>query len=797
MFKIQFKAAVRFLKTNLGYVFNSTLSLVLGIVSFVIIVFWVQHEFSYDDFHEDGERIHRVVYNLYEEGKLELSTASAVPAIGPKLMEETPDIESMVRIRKTESMVKYNSTQFKETKIFYSDPDFFKVFSFKLIDGERGDNILDINKMVITESASRRYFGNESAIGKTVILNNRDKYTISAVVENPPSNSHFDFEFLISMQNMLKNWRGMNEDWFATGFYTYVKTKKGVDADKIEEKSTLIVEKYLGDFMKRAMFLNEFKLQKLSDIHLKSARQHELKANGSYQMLWFLVATAILIISISFVNFFNLSMAKYYERIKNSGINRVLGAYRHQIVLQPGIENGLLILGSTTLSITVIYAVLPIFNAYMNTALNPSLASLTIILLAIAITGYLVTYVLPSIVLSARFDPELLKGKKYNDTKLRSASKNAFVVFQFAASVALITSTLSINRQLDYMQQKNLGFDMEDLIVFERPSAPVDSIYRGKLLRFSNQFKNQSDILSSTTSSAIPGKEIFWKAVMGKFVSGVNTEKKVNLVGIDKNFISTYNLKLISGKDFDETSPFNIDNVILNESAVKYFDLGSPDEAVNKILCAGERRIRVKCVINDYHHLSLKEKPEPTAYFNNNGNKYFSLKVNRANRSKVVAYVREKWSKVMNNNSLHHFYLDDFYNAQYKADERLRTLFSIASLIAIIIACSGLFSLSLQYIQQKTKEIGIRKVNGATVLDILRILNIKGIRMVFISLIVATPITYYVIVSWQDNFVYKSGFSWTIFALSASLVLIISQITNSWHTVRAATQNPVKALRYE
>jgi putative ABC transport system permease protein len=797
MIKEHLKSTLRFLKSNKAYVVNSLMSLTLGILSFLAIVIWVEREFSFDNFHQDKERIYRVTYNLYEESVLELNTASAVPAIGVKIREDISEMEVLTQMKLTEGIFKYQDTQFKESKVFYTDSYFFKVFSFKPIEGTIDNEILAINKAVITKSVAKKYFRNESAIGKNIRFNGDQNYYVTAVVDDIPDNSHFKFDILISMENHRKNHSWFINDWFGKGYYTYMKLKPHTDYKKVEKKLSNVVETYLGDFMKRADFLNEFLLQPLESIHLNSNLQHELGENGSLKMLSFLIIVAFMIIIISFINFLNLSIAKFYQRLKYYKIKKILGASKSQLITQFSLEIAVLFIIATLISLIGIIIIMPFYNNFMGSMIKLNFLSNFKIILGLFTAGMLVCFLIPSIYLFNQKRFNYLSEKAVINSGKSKFTKNLLIMLQFTASIILIIGTLVMNKQMKFMQSKDLGFDMEDMMIVETPIARGDSTYTYKLKLFKDILEQNQFTSKVCHTTEIPGKEIFWQTVMGKFISGENTEKKVDVVGIDKDFVDTYKLKVLAGRNFNESDKHGYSQVLINKVAVKYFEFSSNEDAIGKILCSGDRRLKIIGVVNDYNQRSLKELPRPTAYRKHRNNRYFSVKLPRRNKAKFENFAQNKWREIMNNNAIHIFQLDNFYNKQYKAESRYNRLFLIASLIVILIACSGLFSISLQAIQARTKEIGVRKVNGATILNILYLLNKRFTNIILVALIISMPIAYYVMNSWLETFSYRTSFGFDIFLISSISVLLIGIITVSWHALKHATQNPVEALRYE
>jgi putative ABC transport system permease protein len=750
-----------------------------------------------DKFHVNSEEIYRVTYNLYEEGVLEFSSAAAVPAIGPEMKKEYPEVENFTRFMKAEATVSRNNVKFKESKILFAEPSFFDIFSFPIIEGTTDSTVLNINQMVITREAAHRYFGNESPIGKFLTLNGREKYSISAVAADPPSNSHLDFEFLISMKNLERGIRGLNSNWYLDRFYTYIQLNKESDYEVTEAKIPSIVEKHQGDYMRRALFLREFKLQPLKDIHLKSNLKNEFKANGNYISVISLGIIAILVLLISFINYINLSVSNWIDKLGDTGIRKIMGATLKHIVLQTSLEAIVAIVFSAIISITMVILVLSGFNSIMELNLALDLPLIMRLLLPLFLLGITVGGIIPGYFLQRVIPVSALKGKSATGNIRYKTVRNSLVIFQFAASIVLIIGTIVISEQLSFMKRKNLGVDINQVLVVKSPSVANDSIFHREMAVLKSSKEKYPFIKNITSSSSIPGKEITFKAAFGKVVAGTNTEKTAKIINIDSDFIDTYKLNLIAGRNFANVQLSERGNIILNESAVRYFNFDSPDQAVDKMLGSGNRRFRVIGIIKDFNQMSLKQSPEPLVFFNNSRNGFLSIRFDANEAQTVVSLTNQFWNDIFPNDTFDYYFLDNYFNAQYKSEQRFGKLFNLASILVILIACIGLSGLSLQNIILRIKEIGVRKVNGAKVSEILVMLNTDLIKLVAISFIIAVPIAYLAMGKWLNNFAYKTDMSWMIFALAGMLVLGIALITVSWQSWRAATRNPVEALRYE
>ena len=798
MIKNYFKLAFRNLVAQKGYSLINLLGLVTGITAFILIVCWIQSEISYDSFHRDKENIYRVDYKLYEEDKLELYSAGAVPAVGLEMKRHFPEVKEYTRFSPVEGVVNYGDLNFKESNMFFAEPSFFSIFTFPLLKGTADTSLLAVNTAVLSESAAHRYFGDVDPIGKVITYNGKDKYAVTAIAKDVPVNSHFKFDILLSYQNLI-NWnKWYDSGWLGANFYTYVRLAPGTDVKALEAKIPQLPQKFIGDFMKRAYFLVEFKLRKLGDIHLKSSLSNELSVNGSFRNITFLGIIAVLVLLIAYINYINLTTSRSVERASEAGVRKVLGALRKQLVSQFMTEAILLNILALTISVVAVFLLIPLFNRLSGSLILMNISTVAVLFVILLIIAVLLTGLLPAFYLSRFVPTAVLKGKGQTGSRGMASFKNGMVVFQFAISVILISGTIMINKQLHFVQQQDLGIDIDQTLVVEGPQSINSEAYNNQLQAFKSDLLQQSEVKSMTVSSCIPGKEITWEPVYGKLVSGTNTEKKIDMIGIDEDFVKTYGLKLLAGRNFDQPYQKKIDQLIINESAVKYLGFKDAEDAIGKELTSGGNgNAHVIGVVRDFNQRSLKELPQPIVFSNRPWNQYYSIKVNQANLGHLIQFLEKTWNRQFPGNPIRYFFLNDYFNNQYQADRKFGQFFQIFSLLAIFIACLGLMGQSSYTISRRTKEIGVRKVNGAEINEILVLLNKDFVKWVLVAFVIAIPLSYYTMNLWLQSFAYKTELSWWIFALAGLLALGIALLTVSWQSWKAATRNPVEALRYE
>jgi len=785
---------------NKGYFIINLLGLIIGITAFILIVLWIKAETSYDKFHRNANDIYRVDYLLYEEGVLEQHSASGSHGVGREIKNAFPEVLDYTRFYRTESLVKYGDQTFKERNILYTQSSFFNLFLFPLLMGKADSNLLALNHAVITEETARKYFGDEDPMGKLITVDGAVDYEITGIVKSIPPNSHFKFDILLSYDNLIQSSKYWDDSWVSERVYSYILLSPDADVHALQAKLPQIPETFIGDFMKRAFFLIEYKLVKLTDIHLHSSVSNELEVNGSYRNVYSLGIIAFLVLLIAFINYINLATSRSVERAHEVGIRKISGALKRDLIFQFLTESALLNLIGLIVSFTGVFLLLPFFKQVMQSPLQVDYITVILLFFILLVSGTLFTGFLSAIYIS-QFAPSLvLKGKIPTGSGWITRLKNYLVVFQFTISVVLIIGTITIYRQVKFMRHHDLGFELEGLIVLDGPRilrADSYESYMNNLESFKNEIRSLSMVSNITSSSSVPGIEIKYSRVFGIPVEGRNTEKKIEMYYVDNQFFDTYGLTLITGNNFGAAIREESNNIIINESALPYFGFEDAVSTIGDILRGGNQVVTVKGIVNDFNQLSLKELPRPIGFFNQPANLFYTIKAEMTNVSKLISELEKIWISCYPGNPFHYFFLDDFYDEQYRAEQRFSGLFLASSLLAIIIACLGLSGLSAYSITRRTKEIGIRKANGAGISRVMVLLNKDFVIWVAIAFIIACPVAWYAMNQWLRNFAYKTELSWWIFALAGIMAMIIALLTVSWQSWRAATRNPAETLRYE
>lgn len=666
--------------------------------------------------------------------------------------------------------------------------------------GKADSNFLALNHAVITEETARKYFGDENPMGKMINLDGASDFEVTGIVKSIPANSHIKFDILVSYENLIKSSRYWDNSWVSERVYTYILLAPGTNVEVLQAKLPQIPETFIGKFMKEAFFLLEYKLIKLTDIHLHSSVSNELEVNGSYRSVVSLGLIAGLVLLIAFINYINLATSRSIERTHEVGLRKVSGALKKDLIFQFLTESTILNLFALIVSLLGVFLLLPFFKQIMQSPLHMDYLITILLFFLLLVSGSLFTGLLPAIYIS-RFAPSLvLKGKKPTGSRWIIRLKNSLVVFQFTISVVLIIGTITIYRQINFMRHHDLGFDIEGLLVIDGPrilKANSYESYMNSLESFKNEIGALSRVSSITASSSVPGTEIKNSRVFGIPVEGRNTEKRINIYLVDNQFFNTYGLTLLAGNNFGATIKEESNKIILNESALTYFGFENVEGTIGKILRGGSQEVSIKGIVNDFNQQSLKELPGPIGFMNQPANIFYTIKANMKGINQLIPELENIWISHYPGNPFNYFFLDDFYNEQYRADQRFSGLFLASSMLAIIIACLGLSGLSAYSITRRTKEIGIRKANGARITQVMGLLNKDFVKWVVFAIVIAAPVAWFAMYKWLQNFAYRTELSWWIFALAGILALVIALLTVSWQSWRAATRNPVEALRYE
>ncbi|MCP4553625.1 MAG: FtsX-like permease family protein [Bacteroidetes bacterium] len=791
-----------------GFFFINVSGLAIGLTSFIFIALYVQHETNYDRFHSEYKNIYRVKVVGQMSGQ-ELNQAITASPMAQALLEDIPEVEQVCRIGKFgDWLIGYQDKTFNETNLLFADSSFFKMFDFKLIEGNPDDILTEPRSIIMSETYAKKYFGDEDPIGRNLTIESDTVfYTVKGIVEDAPENSHFHYDMIASMVT-LKNSR--SKQWVSHSHYTYILLRDGTSLEIVEEKMEAFIDKYVGPQLKQIIGIsivefNEmgnsfgYKLQALEDIHLKSNIQEEIEPNGnlSYVIIFSIIALSILVIAI--INFVNLSTAKSSSRAKEVGIKKTLGASKYSLIYQFIGESLLLTFLASLISCFFVSILHPNFIQFTGKEMplfffDDPMGILFLVGLTLGVG--ILAGVYPAFILASYRPVKVLKGN------LRGGAKSGWirsilVVVQFTISISIIIGTLLINNQLTYMQNKELGFNKEHLLIVKRPDA-----LKTKIEIFKQELLQNSNIFSVANSRSIPGKNYSNNGVLKEDDAEKNTFLLYqNWASFE--YAEALGLKIVKGRYFSREYGTDSSAVVINEAAVKL--LGYGDDPIGKVLLQpggtdGQMsKHQIIGVVKNFNFESLHKPVGPTCLSIMPGNweGYLIIRMNSSNIPASIKFVEETWASYTNGRPFQHYFFDQEFNNLYQEERKTAEIFTIFSIIAVFLACLGLLGLVTYASAVRTKEIGIRKVHGASVSTIIRLLSSEVLRLTLVSTIFAWPIAYFSMQKWLEGFADHIDINPLTFVFATFITLSIGWLAISYQAIKVALRNPVEALRHE
>jgi len=787
MFKNYLKISIRNLLRNKMYSLINILGLAVGLTCFILLYLYTSRELNYDNYHVDHENIYRVEGSLaLGDKKLKLSNFSS--QLASHLKSDVSEVVQTAIVSKGKSALKLGQREIKKPKMFYANQALFDVLTFKPIAGNLNQALIRPNTLVLTRGLAKKFFNSPTkALGKTLTIQDSVSCLVMAVIEDIPLNSHFRPEGLISMPTKQKASPGVFKDWHALLFAIYLKLKPDASIKKVETLANGLQPK------KGNVFKNKYKLRALTDIHLYAKVDYEYAEVGSANMVYVLVVIGILILVIASINYMNLATARSVERAKEVGIRKVVGSTRRQLIYQFLIESIFICLLAFAISLSLVELLLPKFNQLTGSIYKIEYTSNPQILLSIIgvvlITG-LISGSFPAFVLS-RFSPHLVLKGKFSRSQKGNKLRQVLVVVQFSISLVMIVSTLVVQKQIQYVQSKNLGFDKEQLLTIPVPDKQL--VLKQKL----SQNPNITQVAFGEAMAQFGGGELGVEHQDGNI-----HPTKVNIKTIGKNWVKTMRIKQLEGRYFDPNLATDVTkSVIVNEAFTKRMAWKKPigKQITYKSLERKQVTARVIGVIQDFHSESLYKKISPMIFFQcpDNGCQTAYVRVKPANLSQTLAYIQQTYETLYSQSKYSGKFIDQQFAKAYRAEQKRADVFALFSGIAIFIACIGLFGLASFTVSQRSKEIGIRKVLGASVIQILSLLSSSFVRLVFISSLIAFPLAYYFMSQWLQNFAYRTSMPWGVFIVACLVTLLVTLLTVSIQSLRTARINPVQVLKDE
>lgn len=794
------------LKNKISFAISIT-GLTAGLAVCILISLYVYHELSFDKFHERSKNIYRVAANMYKNNLLESQNARTFSAYGPALKEEYPEVVNFCRIRpyergnNKEATVKFENEQFKLSNVFYADSTLFSVFSFTMNMGSNSQ-LSNVNTAIVSKTVAENYFPGKNPLGKIITINNQQNVEITGVFNDLPSNSHLKCDMLVSYVSVEQSSRDYeqrkwNHAWQQT--YTYLLLNPNADSETFAQKLPGFISKHKPELAEKNEN-EELFLQPLRKIHLHSNLLLEAEKNGDASRVWFLSALAVLIMVIAWLSYLNLSTSMAFDKLKEVSIRKIIGCKKIHFINQFIIDGLVVYLISFVIAILVLLLAEKGLNQILEISifktLKENLLFVGILLLGLGIFSIVISSY-PSLI-SASVNPVSIISS--GNLKLGKATfRKALVVFQFAVFIVLIIGSLTLVKQFKYIKNKDLGIDISNTIVVQSSlSNPDDKETATKIDAFKAElFKNKS-IASITSSTQIAGQEPNMSMPVTRLNNGPSSPSEIYMMGVDYEFLDEYNISLANGRGFSKELDKNMFGaVLINESAMEALKYKTLEQCLNDSIDAAGIQTKIVGVFKDFHQLGFKSKVPPMLISLAPNIGYLSIKYNSENHSEVRDFVKANYESFFPQSSFEYFYLSDFYFNQYNSDFQFGKLFYAFMTISMIISCLALFGFSYYATNKRMKEIGIRKINGARISEILIMLNHDFLKWVTMAFLIASPIAYFVMNKWLENYAYKTTLSLWIFVLSGILALGIALFTVSWQSWKAATRNPVETLRYE
>ncbi len=788
MIRNYLKTAFRVLLRQKSYSLINIGGLAIGMAVCMLILTYVFHELSYDRFHEHSENIYRLGVDADFGGKA-MNLSVSASAMGPTLVKDYPEVLAATRLNHSgqKFLMEIEDRKFYQSNILFADSCFFQVFSFELVRGNRDEALMNRNSIVLTESVAEKFFGNENALGKTIRFNGVVKYTVTGIMKDVPGNSHLQFDILMS--------NSFPDNWGRISLYTYLLLEPNTDIDRLQAKFPDFQDRYMSDLKEMDITFNLF-LQALTDIHLYSKLEYEIDPSGDITYVYLFSAVALFILFIACINYMNLASARSFRRAKEVGLRKVHGALRKQLIRQFIGESVLFSSIAFFLAVVILESVLSEFNTLIGTNGSQIYNNFSNILLFFVVVSVFVgifagSY--PAFYMSSFSPIAALKGDKIKGKK-KSLLRNILVVLQFTIAVALIICTGVIYEQLNFIKNKDLGFDLENRVVIPVRNANFQS----KIKDFKNEFKQLSLVENVSVSNAAPSLSM---SGSGYVPEGLKTTAPLIIYSfvVDNDYIETLDMEIVEGRNFSEEFGTDSAKVIVNERLCKVMNWDEPlGKNIKQLGSENPINFKIVGVIKDFHFKSLLNEVEPfMLHYLIGGGDMLLFELKDGYYNEALKQIENKWLELTNNTPFDYISLKENYEAQYLSYLRMGKLFTVFTLIAIFVACIGLFGLTSFLTEMRTKEIGIRKVNGASVFNILRLLNADFLKWVLIANVIACPIAWYFMNEWLNEFSYQIHLRWYYFVFGAVLSIIVALLTVSYQSIKSATRNPVDSLRYE
>ncbi|MDW7694457.1 FtsX-like permease family protein [Flammeovirgaceae bacterium SG7u.111] len=798
MFKNNIKISLRVFRRNKAYAFINILGMSTGLAIALFIIMYAKFELSYEKYNQLSDRQLRLTVDILNGESLVEQDCETYPPLGPKMKAEMPEVEEFTRTYHMDhNALKVGDKTFREADMYAADPSFFTMFNYPLLHGNQREIFKKPYEMVLTKSMALKLFNKVDAVGESLEwVEVEEPFLVTGIVDDSPATTHLKFSALISYPTMIAAFGERENNWSGNNTFTYLQLEDGVSFDAFNE-SLMAFNKRLTE--EKILESERFIAQPVRDIHLYSDKSFEPEPNGDATSVFFLLGVAFLVMVIAIVNYVNLSTSKSLDRAKEVGVRKVIGSSKSQLRQQFYTESLLVNIFSGIFAVLLLFA----FRSYflevaglpldLNFIVDPAFWT---VLAGFILVSSLLSGIFPAFVLSSFKPISVMKGK-FGESGKGLLMRRALVVFQFSITIFLLIQTLTAEEQLTFMREKDLGLNIEQTVVLREPFGENDL---EKAKTFREEILNYPQFQAMTISSCVPGLPSHEMSTS----TGINLvealEKKnfnFYLYWIDEHFIPTMEMELVAGKNFLTNSP-NEDMVLVNEEAIKLWGLSNPEEAIGKEIIGGSKKTTIMGVLKNFHQASAKSEHIPMIFLYNDGFSHMSsIRIASGDMKENVMLINDVYESVFPGSPFDFFFLDQEYDKQYRADERFGAVFATLTAFAILIACLGLFGLVMFTVAKRTKEIGVRKVLGAEVWQIVLLLSKDFVVLVFISMFIAIPLTYFIVQSWLDRYAFRIDLEAWIFMVPALAVLLISVLTIVGKTLQISRANPINSLRDE
>ncbi|NSL88366.1 FtsX-like permease family protein [Chitinophaga sp. Mgbs1] len=797
MLSTNIKTAWRALKKNRFYTIINVMGLAIATAAFLLIINYVRFEYSYENFYRNADNIYRITLDRYKGAEYVVTDCETHPPLGPLLKKDIPDVVDYVRIQQIDDAaeIKYRQKVFVTSRMYASDPSIFTIFNYDFKEGSPANALNEPFQAVLTASTAQKMFGDKPAKGEVIQFMDKS-YTITGVIQDLPPNTHLKINMLISLSTLpqlgfqLNSWNGNNN-------YTYVQLRPHTSLTAFDSKMRTLTKGFIRD--------NIYRTEPVKDIHLFSHKTFEPEINGNIKTVRFLLITAFMILLVGSVNYINLTTARTTERTKEVGMRKALGASRGSLVRQFMMETLLINLFAMAIALLLVKLALPFYLVLADrVAVNSFFTSpvFWLICLALFVLNSLLSGIYPAMVLSA-VKPVSITVKSFTASIGSALFRKTLVVGQFTAALVILSASFIVYRQLAFLRSQDLGLNPAELLVIKATSGEDDAVLEKEQPAFRQALQQLPAIQQASISQSLPGVPLNQlSTTTGISRYGATDGKGYNfyMYGIDSRLLDITGIKLVAGHNFRDGFP-NKDEVIISREASRLLGFRTPETAVGQrislTLSDSAKFSTIVGVTEDYHQLSMKESLLPMLHWYQQIGKYYVLKVSTAEMPATIAQIKSLWEQHFPGHTFEYQFMDQLFDQQYKADDQFGKVVKIFSALTLFITCLGILGLTAYNITRRTKEIGIRKVLGASVGSIVGLLSKDFVKLAMLAMIIATPLSWYIMQQWLQNFAYHMHIRWWMFAWSGLLTAGIAFVTACLQSVRAALMDPVKSLKTE